>query len=285
MTFKDRTPEFFSIAEFLPVDHGKKQTKAEVVKNTISVNKRASEIGRKIYSTAAKLKELSELAKSKSPFNDPGEKIERLTVHIKAEINDIKVDIENLDKFISRNKGNKQASDHSITVIHSLNSNLLNTTKQLSDALQIRTQNLKDQDAKRKIITGRRTGPAPSLRPTFNMYDEDVVNNQEDVVIAVPMMQTVESDLIIQRYNAVRDIETQMVEIQNIFKMLSNLVAQQKEQLQRIEYNMETTEIYADSALAELLKYLKGMSSDRWLIIKAFLLILFFIFIWFMFFA
>jgi len=291
MTFKDRTLEFANIAgqfrtKLQPPD--KKQTKAEVVINTISVNKRASEIGRCIASTAAKLKELAELAKSKSPFSDPTEKIEFLTEKIKVEINKIKLDIEDLDRFISQNKRNKQASDHSVTVIHSLNSNLLNATKELSDALQIRTQNLKEQHERyKKFNNGRRPGNAPVLRPIF-LPDVDPENNQDDVVI--PVISTMsqvrgESDLIIQRVNAVRDIEAQMSEIQNIFKMLSNLVAQQTEQLQRIEENMDTTVVYADSALAELLKYLKGMSSDRWLIIKAFLFLLFFIVIWFMFFA
>jgi len=288
-TCKDRTAEFKSFAEFLlksqkirPVE--KKQTRADIVKNTISVNKRASEIGRRTSTAAIKLKELTELAKSRSPFGDPTEKIERLTETITQDINAIKFDIEDLERFVASNGGNKQSSDHSVTVIHALNTSLLHTTKELNDALQIRTQNMKTQQERRdRVLGSRRLGPAPTHRPNFDFLDDDVEHNGSDDVI-IPLMQT-EDNLILQRSNAVRDIESHITEIQSIFKKLSALVALQTEQLQRIEDNVDTTIIHADSALAELLKYLKGMSSDRWLLIKAFVMIAFFLFLWFMFFA
>jgi len=287
-TCKDRTAEFKSFAEFSlnsqPRLVEKKQTRAEIVKNTISVNKRASEIGRRTSTAAAKLKELTELAKSRSPFGDPTEKIERLTDTITQEINNIKFEIEDLERFVAGNSGNKQSSDHSVTVIHALNTSLLHTTKELNDALQIRTQNMKTQQERRdRVLGSSRLGPAPTQRPNFDLLNDDVEYNGSDEVI-IPLMQT-EDNLILQRSNAVRDIETHITEIQSIFKKLSSLVAQQTEQLQRIEDNVDTTVVHADSALAELLKYLKGMSSDRWLIIKAFVMIAFFLFLWFMFFA
>jgi len=139
------------------------------------------------------------------------------------------------------------------------------------------------QERRDRVLGSRRLGPAPTHRPNFDFLDDDVEHNGSDDVI-IPLMQT-EDNLIIQRSNAVRDIESHITEIQSIFKKLSALVALQTEQLQRIKDNVDTTIIHADSALAELLKYLKGMSSDRWLIIKAFIMIAFFLFLWFMFFA
>jgi len=287
MTCKDRTSEFKSIAEFLEKNRKipleKKNTRKEAIIQTISVNKRASEIGRKTSVTAAKLKELTELAKSQSPFGDPTEKIESLTVTIAQDISVIKIEIEQLESIVSRNGGSKQSSDHSVTVIHSLNNELLTTTKGLNDALHIRTQNLKAlEERRRKIIGERRTGPPPK---NFKPYiDREVTDIPEDVAIEIPMLQT-EDSLIVQRADAVKNIEIHITEIQSIFKKLSSIVAIQHEQLERIGGNLEITSGHADSALAELLKYLKGMSSDRWLIIKAFLIVIFFIFIWFMFFA
>jgi len=286
MTCKDRTSEFKSFAEFLeknrkiPIVH---HSRKEAIAQTISVNKRASEIGRKTSVTADKLKELTELAKSQSLFGDPTEKIERLTETITRDINTIKGEIEELEHIVNRNSGNKQSSDHSVTVIHSLNTSLLYTTKGLNDALHIRTQNLKAQEERRrKIIGERRTGPAPKNQVKY--FDIDVTDIP-DAVIEIPDILQTEDSLILQRANAVRDIEGHIIEIQGIFKKLSSIVAIQHEQLARIGEKIDLTAEHADSALAELLKYLKGMSSDRWLIIKAFLIVIFFLFLWFMFFA
>jgi syntaxin 5 len=291
ITFKDRTNEFNSIAEsmvhkFKVAKKQEKPSRSDIVNHSISVNKRASEIGRKTTATALKLKELTELAKTRSPFGDPTQKIEHLTKVITLEINNIKHEIEDLERFIGRSSGNKQTSDHSATLIHTLNTNLLCTTKELNDALQLRTQNLKaQQDRIDRITYGRRPGPSPIFRPT-SYIDEDSKTGGDDIIIAVPQLQMdVEDDLIHQRASAVRDIAIHINEIQSIFKKLSELVAHETEQLQRLEDIHDMTTIQAESALAELLKYLKGMSSDRWLIIKAFLLIFFFLFLWFMFFA
>jgi len=256
----------------------------DLVKHTISVNKRASEIGRKTTATASKLKELTELAKSRSPFGDPTEKIERLTEIITIDINNIKREIEDLERFIGRGIGNKQTSDHSATVIRTLNANLCLTTKELSETLQLRTQNLKaQQDRIERISYGRRPGPSPLLlKPPIDEEDSKTDNNE----VVIPMLQLdMEDDFVLQRASAVKDIAIYISEIQSIFKKLSSLVALETEKLQRLEDIHDVTAAHAESALENLLSYLKGISNDRWLILKAFLLIFFFLFIWFLFFA
>jgi len=288
--FNDRTNEFNSIAESLthkfktkPKDNHKYLSKDDLVKHSISVNKRASEIGRKTTTTAAKLKELTELAKSRSPFGDPTEKIERLTEIITLEINQIKKEIEDLEKFIGRGKGNKQTSDHSSTVIRTLNTNLCVTTKELTDTLQLRTQNLKaQQDRIEKISYGRRPAPINYFKPPLEEEDSKTDNNE----VIVPILQLeLEDDFVVQRASAVKDIAIHITEIQAIFKKLSTLVSIETEKLERLEDIHSMTAVHAESALENLLSHLKGLSSDRWLILKAFLLIFFFLFIWFLFFA
>jgi len=292
LLFNDRTNEFNSIAESMtnkfkpkPKAQEKYMSREDIIKHSISVNKRASQIGRSTTATAAKLRELTELAKSRSPFGDPTDKIERLTEVITIEINNIKKEIEELERFIGRSKGNKQSSDHSATLIRTLNSNLLHTTKELNDALELRTQNLKaQQDRIDRISYGRKPGPPPVFRPTYD--EEDSKTGADDVIIAVPpMLQIDEDDIVTSRASAVRDIALHINEIQTIFKRLSELVAIETEQVTRLEDLHDMTAVNAESALADLLKYLKGLSNDRWLIIKAFLILFFFLFIWFLFFA
>uniref|UniRef100_A0A6B2LCB2 t-SNARE coiled-coil homology domain-containing protein n=1 Tax=Arcella intermedia TaxID=1963864 RepID=A0A6B2LCB2_9EUKA len=248
------------------------------------INKKASEIGRKTSLTTQELKKLTELARCNMAFGDPAAQIEHLTVTITRDINHIKAEIEQLEQLIARHAAKNQAADHSASVIHSLNTDLLRTTIGLNDALQLRNRNLKAQEERRsKLVGERRPGqlPAPKYIPIIN--DEEDQGNGDDVVIQFNNLQA--NDLIINRANAVREIEVHITEIQAIFKKLASLVALQNEQIQRIGDNVDTTMIHSESALQELLKYLQGMSSDRWLIIKVFVIIMFFLFLWFMFFA
>jgi syntaxin 5 len=284
ITLKDRTNEFNSLAESMVQKVNKKQqTRKDLVNHSISVNKKASEIGKKLTSTAEKLKELTELAKTRCLFGDPAEKIEHLTKVITLEINNIKNEIAELEKFVGKSSGNKQTSDHSSTVIHTLNSNLLNTTKGLNDALQLRTQALKAQQERINHLFGGRPGHT-IFRPLTYVEDEDSKTG-DDVRIAIPQFQTVEDLEIESKASAVKDIAKYINEIQSIFKQLSLLVLHEREQLERLEDLQDMTTIQAESALDELLKYLKGLSSERWLILKAFLIFFFFLFLWFMFFV
>jgi len=296
MTFKDRTAEFHAVSDALLqrgdlLHRGQhKPLMKQNISTTISINKLASEIGRETADTAQKLKELTELAKSKSPFGDPTEDIERLTFIVSQDISKIKRKIEQLENHVTAHRsGNKHTSDHSVTVIHVLNSSLLSTTKEFNDALQIRTQNLKSQQERRERFTGARRpthmGPNPIYRPSFAIYD-DVEDDQngDEVTIAVPLMQT-EDDLILQRANQIRDIESHISDIKTIFEKLSNLVSVQGERLLRIEDNIDDTMNHAEGAVEQLLRYLKGMSSNRWMIINVFLILLFFIVVFVLFFA
>jgi syntaxin 5 len=291
ITLKDRTNEFNSIAEsmvhkFKVNKKQEKSSRSDIVNKSITVNKKASEIGKKLTTTAEKLKELTELAKTQYLFGDPAQKIEHLTKVVSFEINNVKIDIEELERFIGTSSGNKQTSDHSSTLIRTLNSNLLSTTEEFNNALQLRTQNLRAQQERiNKITYGGRSGKSLIYRPLSCVDDEDSKTG-DDIRIAIPQFQTeVEDDLQLgSKANAVRDIARYMSEIQDIFKKLSTLVVREREQLERLEDITEMTTIQAESALEELLKYLKGLGSDRWLIIKSFLLIFFFLFLWFMFF-
>jgi len=231
------------------------------------------------------------VAKSKNPFGDPSDKIEHLTYIISQEINSLKGDIDNLQTVVSSNSnsrgssGNKQLVDYSANIIHTLNANLLNTTKDFDDALQMRTKSLKSQQERREKWQSQRPlgGPTPIYRPlAIEMVDDE--DNDEDIKIAVPSLQT-EDDLILQRSNQIQDIEGHITEIRGIFEKLSSLVAIQGEKIKRIEDNVDETLISAEGAVEQLLKYLKGMSNNQWLIIKIFLVLVFFILVFILFFA
>merc|ERR1719289_589277 len=80
------------------------------------------------------------------------------------------------------------------------------------------------------------------------------------------------------RATAMESIKSTIVELGGIFQQLAHLVSEQEEQIKRTDMNVEDTEMNVEAAHSELLKYFQSISSNRWLIIKIFfVLIVFFI--------
>jgi len=257
------------------------------IKNTISVNKLASQIAHDIYITSTKLEELTKLSKSKSPFGDPGDKIQELTYLIKGDLKTIQNKLEQLESIVKSQKTDQKTSQvktHSETLVNTLQTNLVNTTKVFTDALEIRTKNLKVQEERREKLTGtRRTTPSPVFQPDIDMYDNSDDGNMDEMSISVPLMETTD-DLIIQRLNSVYEIEENIKQVREMFQKLANIVSIQNESIMRIEDNIEEVSLHVEHTQKNLLQYLQKVVSDRSTVIKVFLILAFFIFLFFMFF-
>jgi len=87
------------------------------------------------------------------------------------------------------------------------------------------------------------------------------------------------------RNEAVRNIEQMIGQLQGVFQNLANLVQEQGEVIERIDSNVNTSVVHIDSAQNELLKYLASVSSNRWLILKIFLVLIIFVVIFIVFFV
>lgn len=70
-------------------------------------------------------------------------------------------------------------------------------------------------------------------------------------------------------------MESTLQELGGIFQQLAQMVAEQRDTVQRIEANAEDIELNINEAQNQLLRYYRNISSDRWLMIKIFLTIIF----------
>ena len=76
-----------------------------------------------------------------------------------------------------------------------------------------------------------------------------------------------------------QNVESTIAELSDVFKQLAFLVHEQGEQIVRIDANVAEAELNVDAAHSELVKALQAVSSNRWLMLKIFaVLIVFFIF-------
>lgn len=85
---------------------------------------------------------------------------------------------------------------------------------------------------------------------------------------------------ISQRGEAIEAIERTISELGGIFGQLASMVSEQSEMIQRIDANTEDVVDNVEGAQRELLKYWGRISSNRWLIVKMFGVLMIFFLIW-----
>lgn len=320
MSWKDRTLEFAQIVDTMRQQ--KKMMKRPLLAHadgmSTSVPKSqftvaASQLGRQIHDTAQKLANLTKLAKNTSLFDDKTTEIHQLTHVIKQDITTLNTQIEALQNYVKTQKNlrkNKQTETHALGVVGSLKSELANTTKRFQKVLETRTENLKIQQEKRLKFTGG----VPLLPAKNKQIDAakaprafpsgvHATNGNGDVTINLPdepssagggmmgmqqqqqkQLLTVQDSYIRSRTQAVENIGQTIIELQGIFTQLATIVAEQGEMMQRIDANVNESKENISGAMEQLLKYLQGISGNRWLIVKIFLVLIVFIILFVVFF-
>jgi syntaxin 5 len=80
------------------------------------------------------------------------------------------------------------------------------------------------------------------------------------------------------RANAMQTVEQTIIELGGMFQQLATMIKEQDEAIQRIDSNIDDVDVNISEAHSELLKYFQSVTSNRWLMIKIFLvLIVFFV--------
>lgn len=151
---------------------------------------------------------------------------------------------------------------------------------------QMPTPNAHSVHASKSHTPVSSAGPSISENPysTNNSYG----NGGNGDYLALPEQQQTlalldeqQSDTYMaQRSNAVEAIESTIQELGGIFQQLATMVSEQREMIQRIDADTEDISLNVTGAQRELLKYYSRISSNRWLIMKSFGVILFFFLIW-----
>jgi len=216
----------------------------------------------------------------------------------------------------SKSAEGKQIEEHSHNVVMLLQSKLATTSMTFKDVLEVRTQNMKeskDRTEQFMYSAASAASQAPSNSVLYNSQRNDPMGDgspsrfdakgkgraqQNGDVLALDLgsaeeglgsqgafmqMQMVEQqDSYIQsRSTAIESIEATIAELGQIFTQLANMVAEQRETVQRIDADTMDIASNVSGAQRELLKYYASISSNRWLMLKVFgvLIVFFLIFI------
>lgn len=308
MTSRDRTTEFMNAIRSLQGRHivravaARDPRKAKYIQSYGEFMIIARTIGKNIGSTYAKLEKLTLLARRKSLFNDRPTEIQELTYIIKEDLNSLNQQIARLQE-VSRNQRQSQQNgrhlmSHSSSVVLALQSKLASISSEFKQVLEVRTENLKHQKDRREQFSH---GPvSPSLPPSaisghhqgsVLLAEEQVSVNMEPTSPLLPVAQKQvmvydETDNYLQsRAATMQNIESTIVELGGIFQQLAHMVKEQEEIVERIDTNVHGAELNVEAAHNQILKYFQSVTSNRWLMIKIFAVLIFFFFFFIVFMA
>ncbi|XP_004713546.1 syntaxin-5 [Echinops telfairi] len=302
MSCRDRTQEFLSACKSLQSRQNGIQTNKPALRAARQRSEftlMAKRIGKDLSNTFAKLEKLTILAKRKSLFDDKGVEIEELTYIIKQDINSLNKQIAQLQDFV-RAKGSQSGrhlQTHSNTIVVSLQSKLASMSNNFKSVLEVRTENLKQQKNRREQFSQAPVSTLPLARNHLGggpvVLGAAEPSASGDVAIDMTASRTSqqlqlidEQDSYIQsRADTMQNIESTIVELGSIFQQLAHMVKEQEETIQRIDENVLGAQLDVEAAHSEILKYFQSVTSNRWLMVKIFLILIVFFIIFVVFLA
>lgn len=304
---RDRTHEFINavrsfqgrqINGHLPSAMAKSAKQNQLMAQSAEFMKIARSIGQDITNTYAKLEKLTVLAKRKTLFDDRPQEIQELTYIIKEDMNQLNRQIGQLQQIAKaqRSQGlqGKHQQSHSSSVVVALQSKLASMTSNFKAVLEVRTENLKESKSRQEMFSQSHVTQSLPQSAVKGFHSGSVLAAMEDderqaqtngqVAIAMDqsmaLMQQDHTDQYLQsRADTMQNIESTIVELGGIFSQLAHMIKEQEEIMIRIDSNVEDAAMNVDAGHGEILKYFQSVTSNRWLMIKVFgVLIFFFIF-------
>ncbi len=271
-------------------------TNAVLSRQSVEFTKIAKSIGNDIANTYVKLEKLTLLAKRKTLFDDKPREIQELTFIIKEDMNQLNRQIGQLQQIAkAQRSGNKSKhqNSHTSSVVVQLQSRLASMTNSFKEVLETRTENLKESRSRRDMFgnAAHMSMPASAVQGFHSgsvlqqaMMDDEEKQRNDDVAIAIGeqqnLLQTDQTEQYLEsRASTMQNIEKTIVELGGIFSQLANMIKEQEEIMVRIDSNVEDVAGNVEAGHGEILKYFQSVTSNRWLMVKIFgVLIFFFIF-------
>jgi syntaxin 5 len=211
---------------------------------------------------------------------------------------------------------------HYTAVCDDLKTRLMGATKQLQDVLTTRSENMKAHENRKQLFSTKNAVDSPPQNnaksvpepPPWSSSSNPFGNLQQPLLpplntgappgsqlrrrsaIENAPSQQMEMSLLQQtvpkqenysqsRAVALHSVESRITELSGIFPQLATMVTQQGELAIRIDDNMDESLVNVEGARSALLQHLTRISSNRWLMMKIFAVIILFLIVFLFFVA
>lgn len=308
---RDRTPEFLAIVDAARAAAAKagapppRPAPPPATGARSDFTRLAALVSGDIASTSVKLRQLTALAQRRSLFDDPTAEIQELTFVIKQDLGSLNARLEDLQRLrdATMRSSNKQAGDHSENVVDSLKSRLGETAQGFKSVLKLRTESLAAQQDRRSQFMGSSASApfgasasgANANAVALDLGDGSLGASGSSMSAGAGMggvggggggqalsLMRPPQDVSYQdaRADAVKQVESTIVELGQIFNQLATMVTEQGEMVERIDANVDETVSNVNAGQNQLMMYYNSISGNRALILKVFGTLLLFLILW-----
>jgi syntaxin 5 len=238
------------------------------------------------------------VAKRKTLFDDKPVEIAELTYVIKQDLSAINGQISALQSFVRAQQApSSSAGEHSKNVVVMLQGKLADVSVGFKEVLEVRTKNIQASRARtEKFVSGVRPASPPSLlnggshSPLYATPSSTPQPKGGELLTLDPPQQSAQQLALLEeggqgtyiaaRGEAIEAIERTINELGGIFGQLAQMVGEQREMIQRIDHETEDVVANVEGGQRELLKYFASISSNRWLMVKMFGVLMIFFLLW-----
>lgn len=234
------------------------------------------------------------VAKSKSLFEEQqtAPQIQRLTNEIHGDLQQVNQEMKRVQELSltlhNKYAASSQTDAHRDVVCKHLDFLVKNTTKSFTDVLQIRAESIKEQqEKKQKYIPATSAGSQVYQRNMSGFtFQEETPVNDDDVEVDIPQSSSLvlSTEHLEQRVQGVQNIERMLNDLLGLYNHITYLFAAQDEMIKRIDENTEQAVFNVEEGHSHLQDALQSISSNRGLIVKSLLIILFFAVVFLVFF-
>ncbi|GAB0495479.1 hypothetical protein MMPV_006781 [Pyropia vietnamensis] len=263
-----------------------------------------------ITRTSTKLATLTRLASRTSLFDDPSAEIAALTLAIKADLARLHVTLTQLGELRGA-AATPQAGLHSSSVVDGLKARLGSTASGFQTVLKLRTESLAAAEARRSRFQKSAPPSAPGGPRVGAPRSAAVLAGGGAGSVAIDLgggslgaastggamegggggggggamrqqlvSRPTENAYAASRADAVRQVETTIVELGQIFNQLATMVSEQGEVVERIDANTEEVARNVSAGHGQLIEYYNSVASNRGLILKVFGVLFAFLILW-----
>ena len=294
----DRTNEFNNLITQLspnqpPIQKPLPPSKQEMIKDIKQFNSMTTQLFKNVNELTQKLSRLTELAKSISLFEEEqtAPQIQKLTDDISSGLiqmnGKMKIIEQTKHELDTKYKTNGQNENHRDIVCRHLNYLVKNTTMTFTDVLKIRAESIKEQEKKKQKYASL---PAQNNQPyqrnlnQFSFQDSEPSNDETSIDIPQSTSALLSTEHLEQRVQGVQNIERMLNDLLGLYNHITFMVKEQEEMIARIDENTDESIFNIEEGHRHLTDAFASISSNRGLIVKSLLIILFFAVVFLVFF-
>ena len=244
----NRTSEFFTFLRREELRGPPRSRNQQTTNNYSQFTETSKDIRQRLMHARDSVHELFVKIRKGNIFGEDEERINEIIISLNHDLGQVDTKISSLYNIKSKPQNYKDA-------IQTLQKNLSDITKDFQTLIKRRSEILTKVQERRQTIT------APSQQSN---YFATAYNDEAEY----PMYSNTQVQETRERYDFVRNVEQSISEIASMFQKLSEIVASQEYDIQRIDENANEASNNLMSGAKQIERFYEKTKQNRWLIMK-----------------